>query len=154
MNYCNRTTEDEERMKLRRKKWRKAIIMIAVVLLLCLLGYFIFDGPDRLKEAETRVVLEMVSVAVTAYSQCYQSFPVTAADFDNNPRRIAFFDWGEFNPWSDAWGGPITYTVTGAAGARLVDITSFGRDGIAGGNGFDKDITVTFNEATGTLTLK
>jgi hypothetical protein len=118
MNYCNRTTEDEERMKLRRKKWRKAIIMIAVVLLLCLLGYFIFDGPDRLKEAETRVVLEMVSVAVTAYSQCYQSFPVTAADFANNPRRIAFFDWGEFNPWSDAFlGGPITYTVTGAAGA-------------------------------------
>lgn len=127
----------------------ETLIVIAIVLILTSsVGFMAFRYVDRARVVSSRSQIENYTLALHGYFLDNQQYPTTEQGLHalwqlpatspipeswNGPyvdRAIA----------DDAWGTPFYYEAPGPHGLPF-GITSYGADGVPGGDGNDRDIT-------------
>jgi hypothetical protein len=116
---------------------RRAIVTVAVIsIALALLAVTLVDVVPR--RAITPTAIEETSVRIGLYFYHHKYLPPDLAVLpvrDNYANRT-----------TDAWDRPLMYSITSGDSFTL---SSFGRDGVAGGQGEDADIVRKFRITDG-----
>ncbi len=126
------------------------LVVIAVIAILAsIVTPLVFRNVGDAKTSAARAQVEIFGLALDGYRLDNDYYPSTAQglaaldrlpDGEPAPRgwRGPYLKKGvPLDPWGRAYG----YTSPGQANPESYDLTSLGRDGKAGGNGEDADIT-------------
>lgn len=120
------------------------VVMVIIGLLAAYVGpkYFAQIGKSEAKTAKAQIVgfekaLQQYRLDVGGYPSTEQGLEALTSRPDN----VAKWDgpYLDKNPPVDPWGRPYVFVSPGERGD--FDISSLGRDGRAGGDGVDADIT-------------
>lgn len=126
------------------------IIVIAIMAVLAtLVAPAVLRNVGDAKASAAKSQIEMLATALTAYRLDNDAYPSTGEGL--RALRVAPSGSGASANWrgpyltreipEDPWGRPYLYLSPGKANPASFDLYSFGRDGKAGGNGEDADIT-------------
>ncbi|MEH8021213.1 type II secretion system major pseudopilin GspG [Rheinheimera metallidurans] len=115
------------------------IVIVILGLLMSLVAPQMFSKVSSNKSKVAAVQMEMIATALNTYRLDIGNYPATLNELrrSNNPK------WdGPYLPKDvplDPWDAPYIYTVPGNNGEPF-SLQSYGRNGIAGGEGEDADI--------------
>ena len=115
------------------------IVIVILGLLMSLVAPQMFSKVSSNKGKVAAVQMEMISTALSTYRLDVGIYPATLNELrqSNNPK------WdGPYLPKDvplDPWDNPYIYSVPGQNGEPFT-LMSYGRDGVAGGEGEDEDV--------------
>jgi general secretion pathway protein G len=120
------------------------IVVTIIMLLVGLVGQNLFKRLGKGRQAAAKAQIEMLAQALDQYKLDTGTYPTTSEGLQallNNPGVE-----GWEGPYlkknvlpKDPWGRPYYYQFPGSHGEY--DLYSYGKDGVQGGDGEDKDIT-------------
>jgi general secretion pathway protein G len=126
-------------------------LMVVLVILGILAGLIvprIMGRPDEAKQLKARIQIESIETALKLYKLDNGSYPNTDQGLEalvaqpdtgtqaKNWRQGGYLEKGKVP--KDPWGNDFIYLSPGANGE--FDLSSYGADGVAGGDGKNKDI--------------
>lgn len=126
-------------------------LMVVIVILGILAGLIvpnIMDTPDEAKQAKAKVDISAMETALKMYKLHNGNYPTTeqglqalveppqTGDAPTNWKPGGYLEKGKVP--ADPWGGDYVYLSPGLHGD--FDISSYGADGVPGGEGKNKDI--------------
>ena len=126
-------------------------LMVVLVILGILAGLIvprIMGRPDEAKQLKARIQIESIETALKLYKLDNGSYPNTDQGLEalvaqpdtgtqaKNWRQGGYLEKGKVP--KDPWGNDFIYLSPGAKGE--FDLSSYGADGVAGGDGKNKDI--------------
>lgn len=130
------------------------LVVIAIVAVLAsIVAPNVFRNVGDAKTASARSQLEIFALALAQYRLDNDAFPTTEQGLNSlrtlpaAPGADGDAPRGWKGPYlsrtvpSDPWGRPYAYEAPGVANPASYDLYTFGRDGRAGGEGEDADIT-------------
>ena len=122
--------------------------LIEIILVVMLIGVVvafaasrILGGGDRAKVGLAKAQVQTTADKIEQYKMDVGQYPAKLDDLVTQPSGVA----GWLGPYAkavetkDPWGNPIEYKLPGEGG-KAYSLTSFGRDGKAGGSSVDADI--------------
>jgi general secretion pathway protein G len=120
------------------------VVMVIIGLLAAYVGPRYFSQIGKSEVKTTRAQINAIEKALDQYRIDVGSYPTTEqglAALITRPANLSRWDGPYLSKTlpMDAWGRPYVYKSPGEHGE--IDISSFGRDGRAGGDGIDADIT-------------
>jgi general secretion pathway protein G len=138
---------------LKRERGFTLIEIMVVVVILSVLGALvvpqIIDKVDVAKVKRAQSDIRAVQTALDLYRLDNFKYPTTEQGLQALVKQPADPSLTNYNPNGylkslpkDPWGNIYIYASPGADG-REYDITTYGRDGKPGGEGFDADISTT-----------
>jgi general secretion pathway protein G len=143
----------------KRERGFTLIEIMVVVVILSVLGALvvpqIIDKVDVAKVKRAQSDIRAIETALDLYRLDNFKYPTTEQGLQALVKQPADASLTNYNPNGylkslpkDPWGNVYTYASPGADG-REYDITTYGRDGKPGGEGFDADIsTATLDSPT------
>src|ERR1700678_2828868 len=137
----------------KRERGFTLIEIMVVVVILSVLGALvvpqIIDKVDVAKVKRAQSDIRAIQTALDLYRLDNFKYPTTEQGLQALVKQPADPSLTNYNPNGylkslpkDPWGNIYTYASPGADG-REYDITTYGRDGKPGGEGFDADISTT-----------
>jgi general secretion pathway protein G len=124
------------------------VVLIILGLLIGIVGPKVIGHSDEAKVKTARIQIEGLSSALKMYKLDNGKYPsteqglealVTQPQTGDIPRKWRKGGYLEGKVPQDPWGGEYLYLYPGAHGD--FDIMSYGADGVAGGEDYDKDVT-------------
>ncbi len=119
------------------------VVMVIVGLLVALVGPKVFPKLGKGKQAAARAQIELLGQALDQFRLDVGRYPSTQEGLSALVTNPGVQNWeGTYLKKalpSDPWGKPYQYQAPGSHGEY--DLFSYGRDGSAGGEGEDKDVT-------------
>lgn len=144
----------------RRNEGFTLIEIMAVVLIIGMLsgivGFAVFQQVDKARVVTARAQIDRLESSLELYSMDNGRFPSTEQGLDALVRRPSgtpeptnyqaggYLKGGEVP--KDPWGFEFQYASPGVNNEGGFDIWSFGKDGVAGGEGLEADIGNWSNE--------
>ena len=130
------------------KRQRGFTILEIVIVFILLAGIMAFVGPkifeqkDKAEVQETKMRLQQLAAQIGVYQMEVKRYPQSLQDLMRQPADATGWSgpYAKAADLKDAWGNDFVYANPGTQG-RKFDLTSFGADGKAGGEGADRDIT-------------
>lgn len=125
-------------------------ILVVIVILGVLAGLIIpriMDRPEEAKQLKAKIQIESLETALNLYKLDNGRYPSTEQGLQALVQKP---DTGQLKHWRtggylekgrlpvDPWGNPFIYLSPGANGDY--DLSSYGADGIQGGDGKNKDV--------------
>lgn len=130
------------------------LVVIAIVATLAaVVAPAVFRNVGDAKTAAARSQLEIFALALTQYRIDNDGFPTSEQGLEalRTPTALPGADGTVPSRWkgpylthtvpADPWGRPYVYSSPGTANPQSYDLFTLGRDGLAGGEGEDADIT-------------
>lgn len=127
---------------------KRMFIIVAVALLVCVAGLYAwvsFVAQPIRRQLLTQNRLLYVGTACSRYFVDEGESPESLTDLFESPGKKKVYLERRY-AW-DAWGHPIQIIPFDAA-LGCGTVISYGRDGLAGGEGFDADVQVRFGKRT------
>ena len=120
------------------------VVLVILGLLAALVGPKLFPKLGKGKQAAAKAQIELLEQALDQYRLDTGSYPNTQDGLNalvTKPGNSDKWDGPYLKKGlpNDPWGRPYHYQATGNHGEY--DLFSYGRDGSAGGEGEDKDVT-------------
>lgn len=124
------------------------VVLIILGLLIGIVGPKVIGHSDEAKVKTARIQIEGLSSALKMYKLDNGRYPsteqglealVTQPQSGDVPRKWRKGGYLEGKVPQDPWGGEYLYLCPGAHGD--FDLMSYGADGVAGGEDYDKDVT-------------
>jgi general secretion pathway protein G len=120
------------------------VVMVIVGLLAALVGPRLFPKLGKGKQAAAKAQIELLGQTLDQFRLDVGRYPTTQeglAALVTNPGGVDNWDGPYLKKAlpNDPWGKPYSYQCPGSHGEY--DLSSLGRDGAAGGEGEDKDVT-------------
>jgi general secretion pathway protein G len=134
---------------LKNEKGLTLVEVIAVIILLGLIGSVVMKGvfgtASQAKAQTNMILMEKVKSAIGQYRLQYNSYPSSLQNLVTASSEVK--ESGQlFTPLltekdlKDVWGNPLVYKTEN--GGRSYALTTFGEDGVAGGEGAKQDVTL------------
>lgn len=117
------------------------LLLVAIVGGVLLLRMWALAPEPGLKVRVTRVKLETLEMAVTAFHTDFERWPRALGELTKNGTDTSYLVPGECD--QDAWGHEFVFEPPDAR-RGYGRILSFGRDGKPGGTSYDADLEVRF----------
>lgn len=123
------------------------VVLLILGLLIGIVGPRLIGQSDEARVSAARIQIESIGSALKMYKLDNGSYPSTEQGLDalvnmpqtgNVPKKWRKGGYMEKIP-KDPWGNDYVYMFPGAHGD--FDLFSYGADGVAGGDDFDKDVT-------------
>jgi general secretion pathway protein G len=118
------------------------VVMVILGMLAALVGPQIFGKVGKGKQSAARTQIEMLGQALDSYRLDIGKYPSTSEGLNALTANPGAEGWD--GPYlkkalpNDPWGKPYQYQSPGAHGDY--DLLSYGADGVAGGEGENKDV--------------
>ena len=118
------------------------VVLAIIALLAALVGPRLFPKLGKGKQAAAKAQIELLGQALDQYRLDVGNYPTTQEGLRALMANPGVEGWD--GPYlkkelpNDPWGKPFNYACPGTRGEY--EITSYGRDGAAGGDGEDKDV--------------
>ncbi len=125
------------------------IEILVVLVILGLVGGFLISkisgGGDKAKVSLTKLKMEQIKSDIDQYRLMYNALPgslddLTQCNDRTGPGCVPAYD-AQSDALFDAWGSKFNYLLEN--NNRTFKISSFGADGVSGGQGVDFDLFVT-----------
>jgi general secretion pathway protein G len=119
------------------------VVMAIIAMLAALVGPKLFPKLGKGKQSAAKAQIELLGQALDQFRLDTGRYPNTQEGLDALSTNPGIDGWD--GPYlkkalpNDPWGKPYNYQSPGTHGEY--DLFSFGRDGSAGGEGEDKDVT-------------
>jgi general secretion pathway protein G len=122
------------------------VVIVILGILATLIVPNIMDTPDEAKQAKAKVDMTALETALKMYKLHTGSYPTTEQGLEAlvSPPETGSGNWKEGGYLEkgrvplDPWGNDYVYLSPGVNGS--FDITSYGADGVPGGEGKNRDI--------------
>ena len=119
------------------------VVMAIIAMLAALVGPRLFPKLGKGKQAAAKAQIELIGQALDQFRLDVGRYPTTQESLNALMTNLGADNWE--GPYlkkalpADPWGKPYQYQCPGSHGEY--DLLSLGRDGAAGGEGEDKDVT-------------
>lgn len=119
------------------------VVMVIIGLLAALVGPKLFPKLGKGKQAAAKAQIELLGQSLDQFRLDIGRYPTSQEGLNALVANPGTENWD--GPYlkkalpADPWGKPYNYQCPGTHGEY--DISSYGRDGTAGGEGEDKDVT-------------
>ncbi|HEY3277841.1 MAG TPA: type II secretion system major pseudopilin GspG [Syntrophorhabdaceae bacterium] len=119
------------------------VVMVIIGLLAALVGPKLFPKLGKGKQAAAKAQIELLGQSLDQFRLDVGRYPTSQEGLNALVANPGTENWD--GPYlkkalpADPWGKPYNYQCPGTHGEY--DISSYGRDGTAGGEGEDKDVT-------------
>ena len=119
------------------------VVMAIIAMLAALVGPRLFPKLGKGKQAAAKAQIELIGQALDQFRLDVGRYPTTQESLNALMTNPGADNWE--GPYlkkalpADPWGKPYQYQCPGSHGEY--DLLSLGRDGAAGGEGEDKDVT-------------
>lgn len=115
------------------------IVLGIAVGIIAMIASRVAGGRDKATAQQNKIAMQQVVDQLEMYNQDCQSYPTSLEGLVKAPAS-GCENWGPA-PYSkevpkDAWGAPFAYSSDGTS----FELTSYGKDKRAGGDGFAKDV--------------
>jgi general secretion pathway protein G len=119
------------------------VVMAIIAMLAALVGPKLFPKLGKGKQSAAKAQIELIGQALDQFRLDVGRYPTTQESLNALMTNPGADNWE--GPYlkkalpADPWGKPYQYLCPGTHGEY--DLLSYGRDGTAGGEGEDKDVT-------------
>jgi general secretion pathway protein G len=123
------------------------VVIVVISILATLVAPNVFRHIGEAKDVTARSQIEMLGAALDAYRLDHGSYPTSEEGLAALTRDPGDADPSWHGPYlrkalpQDPWGRPYLYRSPGEHGGLGFDLSSYGADGQAGGEGDDADVT-------------
>jgi len=138
--------EDKKNKRLNHRGFTLIELMVVVVILGILAGLIvpkIMDAPEKAKRQKARMQIEALETALKMYKLDNGTYPSSLQGLTEHPegaknwRKGGYLEKGKVP--KDPWNNDFAYQMPGSHGGDY-DLSSYGADGVAGGEDDNKDI--------------
>ena len=118
------------------------IVFVLLAAIMAFVGPKIFSQKDRAEAAQAKIQLQNLAAQINLYQTDTKKYPQSLQDLVRQPGGVENWNgpYAKAGDLKDAWGNDYAYAFPGTEGRRF-NLTSYGADGKAGGEGTDRDIT-------------
>jgi general secretion pathway protein G len=111
------------------------VVISIIAVLAAIVGYNVLGSVDESNVAAAKAQIKSFDTALVAYKIKFKKFPDSLDALASPPSGDSLLT--STTVPKDPWGNPYLYTLEGS---RKYVITSYGADGVSGGEGVDADI--------------
>jgi general secretion pathway protein G len=138
--------EDKKNKRLNHRGFTLIELMVVIVILGILAGLImprIMGAPEKAKRQKARIQIEALETALKMYKLDNGTYPSSLQGLTEQPegaknwRKGGYLEKGKVP--KDPWGNDFAYQMPGTHGGDY-DISSYGADGVSGGEDDNKDV--------------